>query len=120
MSLRIPRRPVVLVMEFVEGTTLERLKPDLAEKYFSVKSPLSGPILRQVGRIMALDVVCNNWDRIPLIHDNSGNFGNIMLQTHVEEGFLVAIDNAFTGIRKVSKFSRERKCFQMVLAEWRC
>ena len=52
---------------------------------------------------MALDVFLNNWDRVPLCHDNNGNFGNIILQTigsgNDEDGFLVAIDNSMTGIR---------------------
>jgi hypothetical protein len=58
-------------------------------------------VLRAIGRIMALDVFTNNWDRIPLIHDNMGNFGNVILQQPEENvAILVAIDNAMTGIRK--------------------
>ncbi len=93
-------RPVVLVMEFVSGMTMNRISGAAGGKYFSCDSPLAKPVLRAIGRIMALDVFTNNWDRIPLIHDNSGNFGNIILQEPREGGaVLVAIDNAMVGIR---------------------
>jgi hypothetical protein len=65
-------KPVMLVMEFVHGKTLGRISHDAAVKYFSSESAHSSTVLRAVGRIMALDVFTNNWDRIPLIHDNKG------------------------------------------------
>lgn len=53
--------PVVVVMEFVSGTTLDCMTPALAKLYFSCASPKSAPVLRSLGRIMALDVALNNW-----------------------------------------------------------
>ena len=94
-------RPVVLVMEYVEGVTMSRIPAAASSAFFSCESPLAKPVLRAVGRIMALDVFTNNWDRIPLVHDNGGNFGNVILQQPREGGaVLVAIDNAMTGIRR--------------------
>jgi hypothetical protein len=94
-------RPVVLVMEFVSGMTMSRISAAAWAKYFSCDSPLAKPVLRAIGRIMALDVLTNNWDRVPLIHDNRGNFGNVILQEPPDgSAVLVAIDNAMTGIRR--------------------
>ncbi len=94
-------RPVVLVMEFVQGTTLNKVNGTNDQRFFRCNVPEAKPVLRSIGRIMALDVFTNNWDRIPLIHDNSGNFGNVILQRPEENvAILVAIDNAMTGIRR--------------------
>lgn len=101
-------RPVFVIQEYVEGTTLSQIRmrsnrlPGGASPapLFSAESPGGRQLLRALGRIMCLDVFTNNWDRIPLIHHNAGNFGNVILQYHGEEARLVAIDNAMTGIRK--------------------
>jgi len=42
-----------------------------------------------------LDVLTNNCDRFPLIWDNPGNSGNLMIG---ESGEIIAIDNKITGI----------------------
>ena len=98
----LTKRPVFVVQEFVHGTTLSNIKvtPKLAQ-YFTCGAQ-GDPILRGLGRILALDCFCNNWDRVPLIHHNSGNFGNVILQLDGSQGRLIAIDNAMTGIRKLA------------------
>lgn len=52
--------------------------------------------LREIGRILALDVICNNGDRFPLIWDNRGNPGNVMMATG--PGKAVSIDSQMQPI----------------------
>jgi len=52
--------------------------------------------LRELGRILALDVICNNGDRFPLIWDNRGNPGNVMMANGV--GKSVSIDSQIQPI----------------------
>ena len=47
--------------------------------------------LRELGALLALDVLVNNCDRLPLIWDNQGNAGNVMLGLH--DGQVIAIDS---------------------------
>lgn len=98
-ATHVVERPVLCLQDFVKGVTLEQLTTQHAQLYFRSTSKQSSPVLRALGRIMGLDVFFNNWDRVPLIHDNRGNFGNVILQDGGAEGRLVAIDNAMTGIR---------------------
>jgi hypothetical protein len=46
--------------------------------------------------ILALDVIINNFDRLPLIWDNEGNLENLLLD---REGRLWGIDQAATAVR---------------------
>lgn len=52
--------------------------------------------LRQLGAILALDVLVNNVDRLPLIWDHQGNAGNLMLNERNEP---VSIDGQIVGLR---------------------
>ena len=45
---------------------------------------LQGDCLRQIGKVMALDVLVNNCDRFPLIRSHQGNAGNLMLNASDE------------------------------------
>lgn len=95
-------KPVILIMGFVEGVTLSALPqhPQIFKEYFcaspssasSFVSPAkscgkSYGVLRGIGRIMALDAFLNNWDRIPLVHDNGGNGGNVVFQVGKKKSF---------------------------------
>lgn len=64
----------VLLKEYLPGTNLDSLGATRAAEVFS-----NATRLREVGRILALDVLCNNGDRFPLIWDNRGNPGNVMI-----------------------------------------
>lgn len=94
-------RPQILVMEYVRGVSLLQMTPELASRFFDMTaSPeQSRGVLHAIGRIMGADVVFNNWDRVPLVHGNEGNFGNIMLQP--DSGHVLAIDNSMTSIKAV-------------------
>lgn len=43
---------------------------------------LNSDHLRKIGAILALDVLVNNVDRLPLIWDHQGNPGNLMFDEH--------------------------------------
>eukprot|EP00730_Choanoeca_flexa_P001311 TRINITY_DN10579_c0_g1_i1.p2 TRINITY_DN10579_c0_g1~~TRINITY_DN10579_c0_g1_i1.p2 ORF type:complete len:427 (+),score=94.07 TRINITY_DN10579_c0_g1_i1:50-1282(+) len=54
----------------------------------------SGPqVLRDIGKMLVLDMVTNNHDRIPLAHLNMGNLANVMLEGDVRKP-----DNDFRGV----------------------
>jgi hypothetical protein len=56
-------------------------------------------LLRQLGKLVAFDMLCNNWDRLPVIWDNEGNLRNIRVEhIGVDEPNIVALDNTITCI----------------------
>lgn len=73
----------VLLKGFLPGSTLGDLGLERAVEIFgSGQGSLSDNgrrRLREIGRILSLDVLCNNGDRFPLIWDNRGNPGNVMM-----------------------------------------
>ena len=70
--------------------------------------------LLQFGRMIGLDFITNNFDRFPVVWDNTGNPGNVMFYGNVEEdgvvtelaNRIVAIDNMTSCISK-TKFKKE-------------
>lgn len=58
-------RPQILLMEYCKGVSMLSMTPELVKQFFDVgRSPtLSRPVLQSIGRIMALDILFNNWDR---------------------------------------------------------
>mmetsp|Transcript_868 Transcript_868/g.1521 ORF Transcript_868/g.1521 Transcript_868/m.1521 type:complete len:488 (-) Transcript_868:215-1678(-) len=75
---RILQRQNLGVMEFVKGKSLVTM-----EEYPKKDA------LKQIGGILALDVVLNNFDRLPFIWHNSGNVDNIFYS----DGNMFALDN---------------------------
>jgi hypothetical protein len=55
--------------------------------------------VRQLGAILALDVLVNNVDRLPLIWDHQGNAGNVMLN---ERNQPISIDGQIVGLSAAS------------------
>jgi Actin-fragmin kinase, catalytic len=71
-------RAFVIVMELAEGRPLCALGPHLGS-LLCVHTHTGRERLRAIGRVCALDVLCNNWDRLPLIWSNDGNLDNIFV-----------------------------------------
>lgn len=65
---------MVQVMEFVKGKDLEQLGPRAMPIFRSEDGPR---LLREMGRLICLDIVTNNWDRLPIIWDNEGRSFNL-------------------------------------------
>jgi hypothetical protein len=72
----------------IAHNTEEKLKQFLTDSFTREASAHS------IGRIIALDMLINMWDRIPVIWDNAGNVGNLFV--HNRKVF--AIDNIASAI----------------------
>eukprot|EP00041_Stephanoeca_diplocostata_P016054 m.312304 g.312304 ORF g.312304 m.312304 type:complete len:397 (+) comp20238_c0_seq9:270-1460(+) len=91
----------ILLKAYLPGTNFGSLDVARTTEIFGVEghlSPNGVKRLREIGRILALDVLCNNGDRLPLIWDNRGNPGNIMMAKGV--GKAVSIDSQIQPIDK--------------------
>lgn len=82
--------PTQLLLEFLPGPTLD----EVGEETFSGSDGLDA--LGDLGKILVLDILTNNWDRLPLpgLWEHEGNGGNFILTS----SGLVAIDNSTTSI----------------------
>jgi len=88
---RILQRSNLGVMEYVNG-------PPLVE----LKACPNHDCLKQIGAILVLDVVMNNFDRMPFIWDNQGNAENILFSKQR----MFALDNRV--VCPTSRQARER------------
>jgi hypothetical protein len=43
-------------------------------------------VLKQVGLVAAVDCVLNNWDRVPVAHNNEGNIDNWIIAEEKSDG----------------------------------
>jgi hypothetical protein len=103
---KVLKRAFLIVMEVFLGTDLEKIRRQAAQDLFIMdesKSPKqiknTKRLLRQLGKLVAFDMLCNNWDRLPVIWDNEGNLRNIRVEhIGVDEPNIVALDNTITCI----------------------
>eukprot|EP00053_Salpingoeca_punica_P017161 m.164318 g.164318 ORF g.164318 m.164318 type:complete len:399 (-) comp17131_c3_seq1:407-1603(-) len=79
----------VLIKSYLVGSTLSKVDATKASRILG-SSQAGHDHLISLGRMLALDVLCNNGDRLPLIWDNRGNPGNIMFA--FEGGEVVSVD----------------------------
>jgi len=91
--------PVLTIMEFIaKGKALGDIQP------FSIfgENDLTkegANVLMETARMTVFDMVINNWDRIPLIWDNTGNPDNILFTKYkTRHVHPVAIDSTVTSI----------------------
>jgi hypothetical protein len=110
-------RAFFVVMQFVPGHSLCDLPIDVAKRIMlpSTTPPSTPPCceppqqatrehpvscMQAIGSIVAIDVLLNNWDRLPIgnIWQNDGNAGNIMFDRTSLNA--VAIDQTFTTINR--------------------
>jgi len=81
------------VLEYIRGTPMMGLPAQQCLLQLSaVCSDLTSSLSvaaqnawRELGRLMAFDVIINNFDRIPLVWSNEGNLANIMLSGSMDE-----------------------------------
>jgi len=79
---------LVAVMEFVDGCVMMGIP---AHNYLR-KDLDATPPWHELGRLMAFDMLINNFDRLPLVWLNDGNLTNVMLGSI--SGVVVGIDQA--------------------------
>ena len=77
---RILQRANLAVLQFVRGKSLFEVS----------KLPSDAASVRQIGGIVALDIILNNFDRLPLIWSNLGNGDNVLVD---KSGGVIALDN---------------------------
>jgi hypothetical protein len=93
---RVVLRPFLLVMQFVKGVPLDYAVQGspfcvqfLLDKFGEGANMLHATGVlncRILGRVLALDVLTNNFDRLPCIWNNKGNAGNVLFQGEVGAG----------------------------------
>lgn len=81
------------IMEFIPGMNCCKLEE---KEVMGLTEQTRAARLGGIGAVVCLDLLTNNWDRLPLseVWSHEGNLGNIMLTS---EG-VVAIDNSVTSI----------------------
>jgi len=86
--VRPPRR--MLLSEYVVGSSLNNVfgPSAMAEEWCA--RIMHAENFARIGRMLALDVLINNMDRLPLIWNNNGNPCNVMV---AKDGRVLAIDN---------------------------
>lgn len=71
--MRRLNRPYYELMEYVRGVTIPSIGPERFKKIF-----VDEEYLMQLGKIIGLDMIVNNSDRLPLYWDIDGNTENII------------------------------------------
>jgi len=88
-----------LLKEFLPGTknfdkcTAAEIKEFFYEEFPHTLSVHGKKYLHNLGVILAVDVITNYSDRLPLIWDNPGNSGNLMI---TNKGQFVSVENGIT------------------------
>lgn len=90
-------RPNLMIMELMSGAQmLEGMSPQEVATMFDDGTAAGLKRLRELGAIVAVDVLLNNSDRIPCgLWDNDGNARNVLLSSG-EDGHVIAIDQTVT------------------------
>lgn len=96
-------RPFLLVMEQINGKSIFELATENGKEPEQIKQTISNyfgnsKYLKQIGKILLLDVLLNNLDRMPLIWDNEGNLENLLFSKETESVY--AIDQAIYPVSK--------------------
>lgn len=79
---------MLLLMEFVHGSYV----------HAASKNDHWASVLVQLGRIATIDAVLNNFDRMPVVHKNTGNIKNWLLHQDTTVT-VVPIDQATSAIK---------------------
>jgi len=86
------------VMEYVDGVPMMGMPA-----HQHIGAVRERTLWVQLGRLMAFDMLINNFDRLPLAWSNDGNLGNVMLSSRL--GPVVGIDQCVNPIRHAAGLS---------------
>eukprot|EP01129_Flabellula_baltica_P003416 TRINITY_DN13180_c0_g1_i2.p1 TRINITY_DN13180_c0_g1~~TRINITY_DN13180_c0_g1_i2.p1 ORF type:complete len:299 (+),score=62.39 TRINITY_DN13180_c0_g1_i2:143-1039(+) len=89
----------IVVQEFIKGKTLSEFEYVEMMDLFGSEIELNLNAerrLKDLGVVLVYDVLVNNTDRLPLIWDNQGNSGNLMLDDVT--GQVITLDNTMATI----------------------
>jgi len=117
------QRPILFIMELVaDNTQIDGLKEDLSSKQVWGRYALLN-----LGKILAYDMLLNNWDRFPFLwRKDQGNVGNVLFVRKSVERPLVGIDQHVTSISeplnkeyfdKVNNVITELKGMQPIISD---
>jgi hypothetical protein len=109
--LRNERVGFLSVIEYIDSQAL----PACAMR--ELAGPAKEEILRAIGRIMLLDILVNNFDRLPLCWNNDGNPDNILVRPAGAAARVVAIDHTLTCIKNADGRRRYVQQVQDALRE---
>mmetsp|Transcript_1914 Transcript_1914/g.4898 ORF Transcript_1914/g.4898 Transcript_1914/m.4898 type:complete len:505 (-) Transcript_1914:6-1520(-) len=107
MLYLLPRGDRMRALEYIRGVPMQGLPAhQCLVRLAAVGKDASSPhyvgaqnAWRELGRLMAFDVVINNFDRLPLVWSNEGNLANIMLSGSADETLtIVGIDQKVSPI----------------------
>lgn len=89
-------------MEFIPGKDLEQLSSQDRQLFQGREGKR---LLHEIGRLICLDIVTNNWDRLPVIWHNEGNSKNVFFQERTDESgskqwSVVGIDQGLTALSR--------------------
>eukprot|EP00930_Biecheleria_cincta_P085022 TRINITY_DN74448_c0_g1_i1.p1 TRINITY_DN74448_c0_g1~~TRINITY_DN74448_c0_g1_i1.p1 ORF type:complete len:285 (-),score=48.95 TRINITY_DN74448_c0_g1_i1:297-1151(-) len=90
---KIIHHPHLSLVEFVDGFGMMGTQ---AHNYLQQARTNDPPHWFELGRLMAFDMLINNFDRAPLVWTNDGNLSNVMLGSSLDS--VVGIDQAVAPI----------------------
>ena len=92
------RLPFVFVMEYVmNAQLLAGCGRTRAKSILDPSTDAGAARLKQLGWIICIDALCNNQDRVPVVHSNVGNGNNVMF-SEGGTGDVMAIDGTVQPI----------------------
>jgi len=87
-----------LLKEYILAKNLDKMDYTEMQDIFGIETELgenSKKRIKEIARILALDVLTNYGDRLPFIWPNQGNSGNLMLS---QSGQFICIENGFNAL----------------------
>jgi len=91
----LKRGASLTLQEYINGIVMMGTP---AQEYLQGLEPSArGALCEKLGRLMAFDMLINNFDRFPLAWPNDGNLGNVMLGA--SQGSVVGIDQCVSLIK---------------------
>eukprot|EP00051_Salpingoeca_urceolata_P030448 m.8936 g.8936 ORF g.8936 m.8936 type:complete len:400 (-) comp3369_c0_seq2:86-1285(-) len=90
-SVNLGSQTHVLLKPFQRGKNLSQAGVKYATEFFQKPGQLEA-----LGAVLVLDVLCNNGDRLPLIWENRGNPGNVMICNQRQQ--VVSVDSQLLPI----------------------
>lgn len=97
----IKERPFVLIYEYVPSLVLYEFGVPRAEKIFKKENFKSREVFISLGRILGIDILFNNYDRVPFLWNNPGNPNNLLFRVNLE---LLAPGSNFKDIQFLDIF----------------
>eukprot|EP00929_Paragymnodinium_shiwhaense_P014235 TRINITY_DN122128_c0_g1_i1.p1 TRINITY_DN122128_c0_g1~~TRINITY_DN122128_c0_g1_i1.p1 ORF type:complete len:533 (-),score=85.67 TRINITY_DN122128_c0_g1_i1:427-2025(-) len=88
---RTAGQPAFSLIEFVDGCVMMGYPGHMVLRG-EKPHPNLPKLWHELGRLVAFDVLINNYDRLPLAWSNEGNLGNVMLDSSLSD--VVGIDQA--------------------------